>query len=47
MNTQTFYNVNMAAGILDQPLAEGEVTEAGRVAQKTFSGLIRACLRKM
>ena len=38
---------NMAAGILDQPLSEQEVLEAGEAAREKFSGLIRACLRKM
>ncbi len=31
---------NMAAGILDQPLTEGEVLEAADAAKETFSGLI-------
>ena len=38
---------NMAAGILDQPLTEEEVLQAGEAAREKFSGLIRACLRKM
>ena len=38
---------NMAAGILDQPLSEQEVLEAGEAAKEKFSGLIRACLRKL
>ena len=38
---------NMAAGILDQPLSEQEVLEAGETAKEKFSGLIRACLRKL
>lgn len=38
---------NMAAGILDQPLSEQEVLEAGEAAREKFSGLVRACLRKM
>ena len=38
---------NMAAGILDQPLSEQEVLEAGETAREKFSGLVRACLRKM
>ena len=37
---------NMAA-ILDQPLSEQEVLEAGEAAREKFSGLVRACLRKM
>ena len=38
---------NMAAGILDQPLSEQEVLDAAEEAKEKFSGLIRACLRKM
>lgn len=38
---------NMAAGILDQPLSEQEVLEAAGAAREKFSGLIRACLKKM
>ena len=38
---------NMAAGILDQPLTEQEVLDAAEAAKEKFSGLIRACLRKM
>lgn len=38
---------NMAAGILDQPLSEQEVLEAAAAAREKFSGLVRACLRKM
>ena len=38
---------NMAAGILDQPLTEEEVLEAAAAAREKFSGLVRACLRKM
>ena len=38
---------NMAAGILDQPLSEQEVLEAGEAAREKYSGLVRACLRKM
>ena len=38
---------NMAAGILDQPLSEQEVLDAAAQAREEFSGLIRACLRKM
>ena len=38
---------NMAAGILDQPLSEEEVLEAAAAAKEKFSGLVRACLRKM
>ena len=38
---------NMAAGILDQPLSEQEVLDAAEADKEKFSGLIRACLRKM
>ena len=38
---------NMAAGILDQPLSEEEVLEAGKAAQEKFSALVRACLSRM
>ena len=38
---------NMAAGILDQPLSEQEVLDAAEAAREKFSGLVRACLRKM
>ena len=38
---------NMAAGILDQPLSEQEVLDAAQAAREKFSGLIRACLRKL
>ena len=38
---------NMAAGILDQPLSEQEVLDAAAAAREKFSGLVRACLRKM
>ena len=38
---------NMAAGILDQPLSEQEVLDAAAAAKEKFSGLVRACLRKM
>ena len=38
---------NMAAGILDQPLTEEEVLEAGVTAREKFSGLVRACLKKL
>ena len=38
---------NMAAGILDQPLSEREVLDAAEAAREKFSGLIRACLRRM
>ena len=38
---------NMAAGILDQPLSEEEVLEAAAACREKFSGLVRACLRRM
>ena len=38
---------NMAAGILDQPLTEEEVLQAGEAAREKFSGLVRACLREL
>ena len=38
---------NMAAGILDQPLSEQEVLDAAAAAKEKFSGLVRACLKKM
>lgn len=38
---------NMAAGILNQPLSEQEVLSAAEAAQEKFSGLIRACLKKL
>ena len=38
---------NMAAGILDQPLSEQEVLDAGVAAREKFSALVRACLKKL
>ena len=38
---------NMAAGILDQPLNEQEVIEAGISARERFSSLIFGCLKRM
>ena len=38
---------NMAAGILDQPLTEEEVLEAGEAAKERFSALVLACLEDM
>ena len=38
---------NMAAGILDQPLSEQEVLDAGVAAREKFSALVRACLSRM
>ena len=38
---------NMAAGILDQPLSEQEVLDAGVAARDKFSRLVRACLRQL
>ena len=38
---------NMASGILDQPLSEQEVLDAGEKARESFSHLVRACLKKL
>ena len=38
---------NMAAGILDQPLSEQEVLDAGKAARVQFSTLVRGCLNKL
>ena len=38
---------NMAAGILDRPLSEEEVLEAGKMARDHFSKLVLNCLDKM
>ena len=38
---------NMAAGILDQPLSEQEVLDAGVAARDKFSRLVRACLKQL
>ncbi len=38
---------NMAAGILDQPLTEEEVIEAGAAAREKFSALILGCLKEL
>ena len=38
---------NMAAGILDQPLSEKEVLDAGAEARPVFSALVRGCLETM
>lgn len=38
---------NMAAGILDQPLSEEEVLEAGKNARECFSKLVLACLKRI
>jgi purine-nucleoside phosphorylase len=38
---------NMAAGILDRPLTEKEVLEAGERARESFASLIRLCLERM
>ena len=38
---------NMAAGILDQPLSEQEVLDAGKAARVQFSALVRGCLNKL
>ena len=38
---------NMAAGILDQPLSEEEVLEAGAAAKEKFSRLVLGCLEAL
>jgi len=38
---------NMAAGILDQPLSEQEVLDAGEAAREKFTRLVLGCLAKM
>jgi purine-nucleoside phosphorylase len=38
---------NMAAGILDQPITEEEVIEAGRMVKEKFSSLLKAILAKI
>ena len=38
---------NMAAGILDRPLSEQEVLEAGEACRDKFSRLVLDCLRKL
>ena len=38
---------NMAAGILDKPLSEQEVLDAGLAARSAFSRLVRACLSEI
>lgn len=38
---------NMAAGILDQPLSEQEVLDAGVAAKEKFSKLVLGCLEKL
>lgn len=38
---------NMAAGMLPQPLSEGEVLEAAAAAREQFSGLILECLKEL
>lgn len=38
---------NMASGILDQPLSEQEVLDAGVTARETFSTLVRGCLKRL
>ena len=38
---------NMAAGILDQPLSEEEVLEAGAAAREKFSKLVLGCLEAL
>jgi len=38
---------NMAAGMLPQPLSEGEVLEAAAACRSQFSGLILECLKEL
>lgn len=38
---------NMAAGVLDQPLTEQEVLDAGEACRDKFSRLVLACLAKL
>lgn len=38
---------NMAAGILDQPLSEQEVLDAGEACREKFSRLVLRCLERM
>ena len=38
---------NMASGILDQPLSEQEVLEAGEACRDKFSRLVLACLKQI
>ena len=38
---------NRAAGILDQPLSEEEVLEAGAACRDKFSKLVLSCLREL
>ena len=38
---------NMAAGLQEHPLSEQEVLDAAEAAKGRFSGLVRACLRKL
>jgi purine-nucleoside phosphorylase len=38
---------NMAAGILDQPLTEQEVLDAGEAAKEKFSRLVLTCLERL
>ena len=38
---------NMAAGLQEHPLSEQEVLDAAEAAKEKFSGLVRACLKKM
>ena len=38
---------NMAAGILEQPLSEQEVLEAGIACQDQFSKLVLTCLKRL
>lgn len=38
---------NMAAGILDQPLSEQEVLDAGEAAREQFTALVLSCLARL
>ena len=38
---------NMASGILDQPLSEQEVLEAGEACRDKFSRLVLTCLKQI
>jgi purine-nucleoside phosphorylase len=38
---------NMAAGVLDQPLSEQEVIDAGRAAGPRFTALVRGILSQL
>ncbi|MBN2626972.1 MAG: purine-nucleoside phosphorylase, partial [Spirochaetales bacterium] len=38
---------NMAAGILDQPITEEEVMEAGRMVKEKFAALLRRIITRI